>query len=273
MSLASQVVRSHVARCVLYMLFALLIYAEQIAFAPSPQQRGVIDQLSLERPAYVWCAVAAAAPIVLAYRTSLLWSSWWRRAIVVLLSVRLYVALLNEYSLACTYKEEERHKLCDFVARVSEDMSRHNLTHYLTLGSLLPIARHQSDTHYMIPWEHDIDLCVDVAQRDKFFSWVEAQDIAPYTYFNSEKEVRFFDTWARWYTGHAGVIGIDYYWCNTSTFTAAPLVSVEGCYGHTFPAPGNYLSLLENAYGPNWRKPQFSNNWGVCAVLETFKWN
>eukprot|EP00760_Papus_ankaliazontas_P035336 PhM_4_TR7749/c0_g1_i1/m.41806 len=148
----------------LYIFGLMCLYIHQIALVgPSASEHRIDDMWSLQSKARLYCLYLGLAPIVVMYTFfPSAWRNRRRRLIVLaILCPVVVVAALDYFSLWCAYREYERKMLCDFAVEWSDKFGQTNITHWLGLGTYLPIARTQDDTHRMIACEHDFDFFID----------------------------------------------------------------------------------------------------------------
>eukprot|EP00760_Papus_ankaliazontas_P035337 PhM_4_TR7749/c0_g1_i2/m.41804 len=257
----------------LYIFGLMCLYIHQIALVgPSASEHRIDDMWSLQSKARLYCLYLGLAPIVVMYTFfPSAWRNRRRRLIVLaILCPVVVVAALDYFSLWCAYREYERKMLCDFAVEWSDKFGQTNITHWLGLGTYLPIARTQDDTHRMIACEHDFDFFIDPKHHATVLSMIKRSG---YHYevvkggdaSSPPPSLWIFPPRTRWYAGHAGVLFLDLYFTATEE-SVSPLKQVVGCYGHPFLVPENGDELLEKEYGPTWRTPMCFHNWVACRL-------
>ena len=77
--------------------------------------------------------------------------------------VRMFICyqIMSAMSFWCCLAPWYREKLCDTLTETGKMLHENNLKFFICAGSLLGAVREQGVSYLeLIPWEHDIDICV-----------------------------------------------------------------------------------------------------------------
>jgi hypothetical protein len=183
------------------------------------------------------------------YQNVIFLSSW-------LLLLYLFLSSLSSW---CCIQHQYQDMMCDLLIETTEHLTQNTIPYFICGGSLLGAIR---EKNHMIPWEHDIDLCIYKSDEERLNTLLSAKIatfqpsplnrvIAPNRLANLFVRT-YLDTYLIVPLTSDQFVGLDpYRHLHYNTTDILPLQKNIHLCGKTFFGPANPLTLLKTAYGSN----------------------
>lgn len=193
----------------------------------------------------------------------------------------LFVAIAAHFSSWCLVRESDVEELCTQLIRLKDLLDSNGVKNFLCYGSLLGAYRETDNRFHHIPWEHDVDLCVEFDKKEEFTKLMHDSDLITEFWPNAVGMWgrvhidRYYSTW-RW---SELWIDVFYYKRNGTAIKfrdvemfadeLEPLKWIDYC-GSRFWIPNRSKIVLEQLYGDGWREevlPTEGAKFFKCSLL------